>query len=168
MAGSSAEHPGIVVPSGSDRTGRTATMWGTNALDVKVSGEDSGGELFVGEIPNVTGFGPPRHLHHSQDEWFYVVKGTFAIEIGGELFEARVGDSLFAPRKVVHAWAPIGVEPATMIFTLTPAGDFDGFVRDADAHGRLPTPDEANAIFEARGMQIVGPPLDVATISFTG
>ena len=55
-----------------------------------------------------------------------------------------------------------------MIFTLTPAGDFDGFVQDATTMGRLPTPEEANAIFEDRGMQIVGPPLDVVTVRFTG
>ena len=47
-----------------------------------------------------------------------------------------------------------------MIFVLQLAGDFDGSVADASTMGRVPTPDEANAIFEARGMQIVGPPLD--------
>jgi quercetin dioxygenase-like cupin family protein len=158
----------LFVPAGAHRFGGTVEMWGANLFETKVSGEDTNGQLFVGEIPNVTGFGPPRHLHHEQDEWFYVTKGSFAIEIGGELHEARIGDSLFAPRKIVHTWAPIGSEPSSMIFVLQPAGDFDGFVDDASMMGRLPTPAEANAIFEARGMQIVGPPLDIVSIRFTG
>jgi quercetin dioxygenase-like cupin family protein len=156
------------VPSGRHRFGATVEMWGANLFETKVSGEDSNGQFFAGEILNVTGFGPPRHLHLEQDEWFYVTKGSFAIEVAGELFETKVGDSLFAPRKIVHTWAPLGPEPCSMIFALQPAGDFDGFVDDASKMGRLPTPAEANAIFGARGMQIVGPPLDVVTIRFTG
>ncbi len=158
----------LFVPAGRHRFGVTVQMWGANLFETKVSGEDSDGQLFVGEIPNVTGFGPPRHFHHEQDEWFYVTKGSFAIEVGGELYEAKVGDSLLAPRKIVHTWAPLGPDPCSMIFVLQPAGDFDGFVADASTMGRLPTPDEANAIFEARGMEIVGPPLDVVTTRFTG
>jgi mannose-6-phosphate isomerase-like protein (cupin superfamily) len=158
----------VFVPAGGHRFGAAVSMWGANRFETKVSGADSNEQVFVGEIPDVTGFGPPRHLHHEQDEWFYVTKGSFAIEVGGKLYEAKVGDSLLAPRKVVHTWAPLGPEPCSMIFVLQPAGDFDGFVDDASGMGRLPTPDEANAIFEAHGMQIAGPPLDAATISFTG
>ena len=158
----------LFVPAGTHRFGATGQMWGANLFDTKVSGEDSDGQFFVGEIRDVTGFGPPRHLHHEQDEWFYVTKGSFAIEVGAEQYEAKVGDSLLAPRKVVHTWAPLGRDPCSMIFTLQPAGDFDGFIRDATTMGRLPTPEEANAIFENRGMQIVGPPLDVVTVRFTG
>jgi quercetin dioxygenase-like cupin family protein len=143
-------------------------LWGSSPFTTKVSGDDCEGRLFVGEVVDVTGFGPPRHVHHDQDEWFYVTKGSFAIEVGGELHEAGVGDSLLAPRETAHAWAPLGEEPASLLFVLQPAGDFDGFVRDAAELGRLPTPEEANAIFAAGGMQIVGPPLDVATIGFTG
>jgi quercetin 2,3-dioxygenase len=158
----------LFVPAGRHRFGDPVQMWGANQLETKVSNADSNGQFFAGEIPNVTGFGPPRHLHHEQDEWFYVTKGSFAIEVGGELYEVKVGDSLFAPRKIVHTWAPLGPEPCSMIFVLQPAGKFDGFVDDASAMGRLPTPDEANAIFAAAGMQIVGPPLDVVTVRFTG
>ena len=26
--------------------------------------------------------GPPRHLHHNEDEWFYVIEGEYITEIG--------------------------------------------------------------------------------------
>lgn len=163
-----AEPGAFFVPAGVGRSGATLSLFGVSPFDTKVTGDDSGGQLFIGEISNVVGFGPPRHLHHEQDEWFFVSKGTFAIEVGGKLHEVNLGDSLFAPRKIPHAWAPIGPEPGSLVFVLQPAGDFDGFVRDAHALGRMPTPDEANAIFNASGMEIVGPPLDVVTKRFTG
>jgi quercetin dioxygenase-like cupin family protein len=157
----------ILVPAGAGR-GPTTSLWGSSPFLTKVSGDDCGGRLFVGELVDVVGFGPPLHVHDDQDEWFYVTKGSFAIQVGGDIHEVGAGDSLFAPRTIAHTWAPLGGGPASLIFALQPAGDFDGFVRDASGLGRLPTPEEANAIFEARGMRIVGPPLDVATTSFTG
>jgi quercetin dioxygenase-like cupin family protein len=44
--------------------------------------------------------GPPRHLHHEQDEWFYAVKGEFVVEIGSQRFRLAPGDSILAPREV--------------------------------------------------------------------
>jgi quercetin dioxygenase-like cupin family protein len=158
----------LFVPAGTGPSAAITTLWGSSPFATKLSGDDCDGRLFVAEVADVTGFGPPRHVHHGQDEWFHVTKGSFAIEVGGELYEATAGDSLFAPREVVHTWAPLGGQPATLLFALQPAGDFDRFVRDAAELGRLPTPEEANAIFSVHGMEIVGPPLDVVTTGFTG
>ena len=143
-------------------------MFGTQELHTKVSAADTDGRFLVGEVIGSAGFGPPRHLHYDQDEWFLVTKGTFLIEVGGEQFDAKSGDSIFAPRKVPHTWAPTGGRTSTMVFVLQPAGPFEAFIREASALGRLPTPQEANALFEAHGMKITGPSLDVAETSFEG
>jgi hypothetical protein len=95
-------------------------------------------------------------------------EGDFLIEVGGEQFEARLGDSIFAPRNVPHAWAPTGDGSGTLVFALQPAGLFEDFIRRGSTLGRLPTPQEASAIFEACGMTITGPPLDVARTGFEG
>jgi mannose-6-phosphate isomerase-like protein (cupin superfamily) len=71
-------------------------------LSIKLSSEDTGGNLFVFEHKNMGKGGPPRHVHHEQDEWFYAVKGEFLVEIGGETFRLLPGDSLFAPRQIGH------------------------------------------------------------------
>jgi mannose-6-phosphate isomerase-like protein (cupin superfamily) len=155
----------IYVPAGTERSGTELRMWGLAPLHTKVSGADTGGRLFVCEIIGA-GFGPPRHLHYEQDEWFYVTQGTFRVEIGGEVFDAKAGDSLFAPRNIPHAWAPTGDGTGTMVFALQPAGPFESFVRAGAALGHLPTRQEADALFEAHGMKITGPPLDVAKTSF--
>ena len=158
---------GFHVPSGAGRPGYEFLTWGVGPLNFKLSASDTDGELLVGEIIG-SGFGVPRHLHYEQDEWFYITKGTFLIEVGGEQFNAKEGDSLYGPRMVPHAWAPVGDGPNTMIFTLQPAGPFEEFAQATHKLGRLPTPEEANAIFEASGMKITGPPLDAAKTSFEG
>ena len=89
---------GIYVPAGKDRSGEQLRIWGTFPLQIKVSSQDSDGALFLFEHVDMGKDGPPRHFHYEQDEWFYVVEGEFAFEVGDESFTLRAGDSLFAPR----------------------------------------------------------------------
>ncbi len=156
------------VPAGVDRSGSQPKMFGLAPLNIKLTATDSDGGFLVGEVIGAEGFGPPRHLHYEQDEWFYVVEGKFVIEVGGEQFLAGVGESIFAPRNVPHAWASNPDAPSKMIFVLSPAGPFQGFVDESVGLGRLPTPDEANKLFESYGMKITGPSLEVAKTSFEG
>ena len=78
--------------------------------------------MYVFEHRNMGKGGPPRHVHHEQDEWFYVIQGEFAVEIGEDKFRLKPGDSLFAPRKVPHVFACISNEPRTLITVVSPAG----------------------------------------------
>jgi len=95
---------GIHVPAGHDRFAKPGlTIWGLIPLAIKLSAKDTGGELLVFQRTDMGRGGPPKHVHHDQDEWFYVVKGEFAAEIGEDRFILRPGDALFAPRRVPHA-----------------------------------------------------------------
>ena len=105
--------------------------------------------------------GPPRHIHHEQDEWFYVIKGEYVIEIGNERFTLKPGDSILAPRKIAHAWAHISDEPGTLITEVSPAGTFEAFIRDTARHATLPSAEEIAQAFAAHEMTVVGPPLSV-------
>lgn len=69
------------VPAGEDRLGEHHTL-GVNSTDFKVSTQDTGGALFIMEHTNRKKGGPPRHLHHNEDEWFYAIEGEYIIEIG--------------------------------------------------------------------------------------
>jgi uncharacterized cupin superfamily protein len=40
---------------------------------------DSSGDLFIFEHTNHKKGGPPRHLHHNEDEWFYVIAGEYLV-----------------------------------------------------------------------------------------
>jgi mannose-6-phosphate isomerase-like protein (cupin superfamily) len=145
-----------------DRHGGDKLMiWGMIPLAIKLSAQDTAGELFVFMHPDMGKGGPPRHVHHDQDEWFHVVAGTFAAEIGEQKFLMQPGDSLFAPRRVAHAWAHIGDGSGTLITTVSPAGTFEEFIRDTTRHPTLPAPEEIAKAFSAHNMTVVGPPLGV-------
>jgi mannose-6-phosphate isomerase-like protein (cupin superfamily) len=152
---------GLYVPNGKDLFEEDLTIWGAIPLQIKVSTDDTDGALFVFEHADMGKGGPPRHLHYEQDEWFYAIEGEFAFEVGEERFTLGPGDSLFAPRMVPHAWAYVGEEPGTLLLALRPAGSFEAFFRESCEMTRLPTPEEADRMFAAHGMKVVGPPLAV-------
>ncbi len=153
---------GIHVAAGRDRHGNdTALIWGLIPLSIKLSGEDTGGELLVFMHPGMGKGGPPRHVHYAQDEWFYVVAGEYALEVGDQKFRLRPGDSAFAPRQVPHAWACVSDTPGTLITTVSPVGTFEQFIRETTTHATLPSDEEIAATFEAHNMKVLGPPLKV-------
>ncbi len=41
----------------------------------------------------------PRHLHHSDDEAWYVLEGTLCVQVGDKDVEARAGSAVVVPRE---------------------------------------------------------------------
>ncbi len=71
---------GFVVPADVSRRGE-AMHTSAEHVWVKVSQQDTGGawSLFESRVP--AGFGVPLHLHHGQEEWFWVLQGEFDFEV---------------------------------------------------------------------------------------
>src|SRR5579863_5793512 len=84
-------------PAGADRLGENHAI-GVSSTSFKVLTRDTGGALFLMEHANRKKGGPPRHLHHNEDEWFYAVEGEYIVEVGSERFQLKSGDSILAPR----------------------------------------------------------------------
>ncbi len=60
----------------------------SNILDVKVSGSDTNGDLAIFEQTSLSqGRGTPVHIHHSQDEIFSVIEGTYFFQVGDEKYD---------------------------------------------------------------------------------
>ena len=72
---------GFSVAAGKDRFNEQIKLGGPGGEpnDCKVSGKDTDGAMSVFEF---TGGGWPKHLHHDQDEWIYVVEGEFEFQVG--------------------------------------------------------------------------------------
>jgi mannose-6-phosphate isomerase-like protein (cupin superfamily) len=151
----------VFVPNGKSRIGQALMIWGVIPLQIKVSTDDTDGDLFVFEHADMSKGGPPRHFHYEQDEWFHAVKGEFLFEVGDERVRLRPGDSLFAPRMVPHVWAHVGDNPGTLLLAVQPAGSLEAFFMQSTKMTRLPTREEADRLFAAHGMKVVSPPLDV-------
>jgi mannose-6-phosphate isomerase-like protein (cupin superfamily) len=67
----------------------------------------------VAEWRDAGGFaGPPRyitplHVHHADDEAWYVLEGTLRALVGKDEVEAHAGSGVFVPRGTVHTyWNP--------------------------------------------------------------
>jgi quercetin dioxygenase-like cupin family protein len=131
---------------------------GISEIHFKISGQDSP-NLFVLENVFHHKGGPPRHLHHDQDEWFYVLEGEFVFEIGTERSELRAGDSLFAPRKVPHVWAFVGKGRGRVLVSFAPAGQMEAFFLEVTKANAMPPQDPV--LWRAHGMELLGPPLPV-------
>ena len=132
-----------------------------NVLDVKVSGKDTDGGLAVFEQTSLSpGRGTPLHVHPFQDEVFYVLDGEYAFQVGEDRYQLKIGDSIFLPRKVPHAWTQVS-PTGKMMVTLQPAGKLEEFFVVMAALKNPPSKEEMAAIFAAHEMEIVGPPLEV-------
>jgi mannose-6-phosphate isomerase-like protein (cupin superfamily) len=126
-------HP---VAAGQDRLGSPHSM-GVSSLAFKLLTADTGGNLFVIEHSHLVPGGPPLHLHLNQDEWFYVVEGKVAFQIGGQSLELGPGESVLGPRRVPHAFSSIAPQ-SRMLIAFTPAGKMEQFFLDGESNPRSP------------------------------
>ena len=124
-------------------------------FDCKVSGRDTGGALCVIDTFRMGRGGPPLHLHHHQNEWFFVQEGTFRFHVGGETLLLKEGDSIFGPCGVPHAFVNLS-ETGRLLIAFQPAGTMEAFF----AAGLLdPMSEQFRELSRRHGMDVVGPPL---------
>lgn len=150
---------GTFVPARRDRFQQDRKVFGVMPFTIKVAAEDTRGALLVIEQDNAYPGGPPRHLHHEQDEWFYAVRGNYLVEVAGTLHNLSPGDSILAPRGTPHTWALEGAEPGRLLIAFQPAGSMEEFFEATSRFSGMPTQEGLVPLFEAHGMTIVGPPL---------
>ena len=152
---SSATH---LVPSGTDRLGEHHSL-GFSNIAFKVSGAETGGELFFMEHSNLTKGGPYRHVHPAQDEMLYALAVYFIVKLCYEIYTLHPGDSILMPRKVPHVWAQTSDQPGKLLIAFTPAGQMEDFFRDFGKTGKLPSDP---TVLSKYGLERLGPPLPVA------
>jgi len=134
---------------------------GAIELTILVPGSASDGAFAIYEDIVQPGVGPPRHVHRSQDEVFFVLDGKFDIEIDGQLSRAASGDVAYVPRGAVHAFKNVGSEPGRLRYTFTPAGDTEAMFRaffDAAQADNL-APERMAEIAARYDQEFVGPTL---------
>jgi mannose-6-phosphate isomerase-like protein (cupin superfamily) len=69
--------------------------------------------------------GPDRpiaglHVHHEDDEAWYVLEGALGFRLGGETVEAGAGTVVFARRGTPHTFWNAGPGPARYVLVMTP------------------------------------------------
>jgi mannose-6-phosphate isomerase-like protein (cupin superfamily) len=137
-----------------------------NRMTVKATAATTGGAFGLLESWIAPGFSPPLHVHHREDEAFYVLEGELTMQCGSRTFRATAGAFVFLPRDVPHTFVVEGDQPARMLTLLTPGGGEGVFIdggRDPEHDGLPPAapPDieRLKRVSGIYGAEIVGPPL---------
>lgn len=154
---------GFKVNAGEGRIHGHIKLQGVNAniLDVKISGSDTDGGFAMFEQTSLSqGKGTPLHIHHLQNEVFYVVEGAYYFQVGEDKYHLSAGDSIFLPMKIPHAWTQVS-EKGKMTVTFQPAGKMEEFFVTMAALDHEPTSKEIAQIFADNEMQVVGSPLNI-------
>jgi quercetin dioxygenase-like cupin family protein len=96
-----------------------------------VTGEDSGGSYFTLKVVVGPGNGPPPHIHHREEEQFYILDGELTFQVGDQTLDVSAGDFIHIPRETVHSFKN-GPRPAKSFSTFSPAGIEDFFKEVGD------------------------------------
>jgi mannose-6-phosphate isomerase-like protein (cupin superfamily) len=142
-----------MVPAGEDYSGHPHSL-GFSSIHFKVPTAQTGGNLFVMEHTHLLPGGPALHLHPNQDEWFYIMEGEVAFQVGGQRLQLRAGESVLAPRRVPHTFSSVGAAPSRLVIAFTPAGKMEQYFRDAELSPTHASDGDFMARYE---MQRIGP-----------
>jgi mannose-6-phosphate isomerase-like protein (cupin superfamily) len=131
---------------------------------IKADGAATAGTQSLIEILAPAGWATPWHVHHSHDEYFYILEGEITAQVGDARVVLRSGDYAFGPRAVPHGYRVTGCGPARLLM-MTGDRDFAEFVREISepaASDDLPPPSEPDlervvSTAARYGMEIFGP-----------
>lgn len=147
--------------------GAGEALWFLGILvTVKSTAATTAGRVAVLEHLAPRGAGSPMHVHHREDEWFYVMDGELTFWVGGEVITAPAGSFVYGPRDVPHTFI-VSSDEARFLLVTEPAG-FEDFVRALSEPAReLAIPPAATeppdlgrlaALAAEHDIEILGPP----------
>lgn len=93
------------------------------------TGEQTGGAYVLSEARVLPGGGPPPHIHHREDEAFFVLEGEIAFMLGDNKVVGKAGAFVQGPRGIPHAFKNESSAPARMLIFVTPPG-FEKFMAE--------------------------------------
>jgi quercetin dioxygenase-like cupin family protein len=149
------------------RAGEGEALWFLGSLaTIKSSSESTAGRVAVIEHLGPRGSGSPLHVHHDEDEWFYVIDGELTFWVGGQVITAPAGSFVYGPRNIPHTFT-VSSEQARFLLVTEPAG-FENFMRTlSEPAQQLEIPPPANEppdveamvrLAAEYGIEILGPP----------
>ena len=101
--------------------GRAVTYGGGSSAELKLAGEQSGGDWAVVEWHLRSGDEPPIHIHTREDETIYVLQGATTAFVAHQRIDVEAGSCAALPKDILHGLAVRGDE-ARLLITLKPAG----------------------------------------------
>ena len=82
-----------------------ARWWFGQLAEIKATAADTAGQFTLVEVTCPPGYRGLRHVHHKEDEAFWLVEGDMVLEIGGTPIQMHPGDYAFGPRNIPHSFS---------------------------------------------------------------
>jgi len=152
--------------------GLADVWWKSGRITVKAGPDETGNAFSQFVVDDPRGSAPPLHVHHNEDETFYILEGEVTMFVGDERIDLAAGDFLFGPRDVPHAYV-VRSERARMLVTTSPSGSEQVFVSlgvpvtSAEPPTELVMPPIPEMVrqFASYGAEILGPPPSLDDLS---
>ena len=108
----------------------TMEQGSTQLMTYKVSAEQTGGaySLFEGLVPPRDG--TPPHIHHREDECFYMLEDEFEFLKGDDTVTAGAGSLIYVPKGTLHAFKIVGEKLERLLNSQTPGGLHERFFEE--------------------------------------
>jgi len=161
-----AEAPHAVIPIALPANEGEALWFLGTLATIKASSDTTAGRVAVIEHLAPRGSGSPLHVHHREDEWFYVIDGELTFWVGGQIITAGARSFVYGPRDIPHTFT-VSSDTARFLLVTEPAG-IEGFMRALSQPATQPVipptatePPDVGTITRLaaeHGIEILGPP----------
>jgi mannose-6-phosphate isomerase-like protein (cupin superfamily) len=120
-----------------------ARWWPGGLATLQATGAQTGGRFTLSEVLEPEGAEAPLHVHHREDEGFWVLEGELTFRIGDATIPAGPGSFVYGPRGVPHTYR-VERGPAKLLFLFAPAGFEELLLATSEPAGAptLPPPGE--------------------------
>lgn len=131
-----------------------------HSATIKLASRDTNGDAYLFEVATPPGHAIPPHVHQHEDEYIYVLEGSYEIFLDGKHFEAGKGSSIHFPKHIAHGFRNSGSTTGRTLWTVVPGGNFEQFFNELGALPADAPPDmqKVVAIFNRYGMDVLPPP----------
>ncbi len=144
----------------------TALWYRGSLMTIKAGADATAGTLTVMEQALPAGFAAPPHVHHAEDEPWYVLEGRVRFFCQDKAFDAEPGSFVFLPKDIVHSFRVDESAPARMLLMGVPGGveQFFATAGEPAPERMLPPPpgpaelDRVRALAREYGIDILGGP----------
>lgn len=117
---------------------------------------DTAGAFALAEQRVRPGNGAPPHVHHNEEESFFILEGRFAVMVNGEERRLGPGDFAHVQRGAVRSFTNVGDTEGRLLIQHCPGSAAEFYI----GMGRLPFPPdlgEIRALGDRYGIELVLP-----------
>jgi len=143
----------VVLPDAAPKFGWPEGREG-DVTELLATSDQTGGSLGLFRQTIAPNSGPPMHIHHTEDEFFYVLSGEFKVKLGDRVMNAPAQTVIFVPRGTPHSFQNVDAKSGILLVGVTPGG-FETMFKEREGVDA----ETDRTLMKAHNVEVVGPPL---------